>query len=97
MLDFLKKANISDSTIDYIKETFPSSTVANLEDSQEECLKTISLFRKLGIKEIEELLKYETYIFVKLTNEIADRLSKYNIKEVVEEINEDYVSIEKYI
>lgn len=97
MLDFLKNANISDATISYINNNFSSNDIMALSDNSDECLKIISYFRKIGLNKIEELLINETYIFLKLYNRVIDKLSKYDIVSLVNDVNEDYTCIEKYM
>ena len=97
MLDFLKKANISDATIRYINENFSSNNIMALSDNSEECLKIISYFRKIGINNIDNLLIDETYIFLKLFDIVTNKFSEYNLNILVNDINEDYMNIEKYI
>ena len=38
MLDFLKVANISDTTIDYMYNNFSSNDIMSLSDNANECL-----------------------------------------------------------
>ena len=97
MLDFLKEADISDATIDYILNNFSNNDLMSLVDNEEECLKTISLLRKLGIENIEDLLMYESYVFMKLSNRVLEEMSKYDISQIVLEINDDYSYIEKIV
>lgn len=97
MLDFLKDANISYTIINYINNNFSSNDIIALADNQDECIKTISLFKELGFKNIEELLINETYIFLKLSNKISDKLSRYDISTLIDDVNEDYTYIEKII
>lgn len=97
MLDFLKNANISDATISYINNNFSSNDIIALSDNSDECLKIISYFRKIGLTRIEDLLINETYIFLKLYNRLIDKLSKYDIVSLVNDVNEDYTCIEKYM
>ena len=97
MLDFLKVANISDTTIDYMYNNFSSNDIMSLSDNANECLKIILYLNTLGIIPIEDLLVNETYIFLKLYNRVENTLSKYDILTLVDDINNDYTTIEKYI
>lgn len=97
MLDFLKEGNISDKTIRYINDHFSSNDIMALCANCEECLKIINMFKKIGIINIDELLINETYIFLKLSNRVYDKLFKNDIVSLVNEVNEDYTSIENYI
>ena len=97
MLDFLKKENISEITINYLEENSSSNDIMALRDNNYECLKIISYFKEIGITNIDELLMYETYIFLKLSARVVDKLSECDIDIFVNEVNEDYTNIEKYI
>ena len=97
MLDFLKVAKISDTTIDYMYNNFSSNDIMSLSDNANECLKIILYLKTLGIIPIEDLLVNETYIFLKLYNRVENTLSKYDILTLVDDINNDYTTIEKYI
>ena len=97
MLDFLKGTNISNDTINYIKSNFSKNDIMALSDNRDECLRIISYFENIGIIKIDDLLIYETYIFLKLYNRVIDKLSNYNIKTFIEDVNEDYINIEKYM
>ncbi len=97
MLDFLKMLNISDDTINYINDNFSNNDIMALYDNSNECIQTITYFRKIGLTVIEELLIYEPYIFLKLFNEVIEHISKYDIISLVDDVNGDYTHIEKYI
>ena len=97
MLDFLQKENISNETIDIIYNKLPSNVIETLIDNEEECLKIIKLLKSIGIKNIEDLLIYETYIFLKLSGRVADSIKEHDINTLVNDINEDYSSVENYI
>ena len=97
MLDFLNKAGISEETIKYMNENFSGNDKIALFDNQKECLKTILLLKNLKIINIEDLLRYEAYIFLKSSDDIYYKLSKNDLTKVVEEINNDYAIIEEYI
>lgn len=97
MLDFLKEANITDTTINYIYNNFSSNDIMALSDNATECLKIMLYLKTIGITTIEDLLVNETYIFLKLYNRVVYTLSKQNILTLVDDINNDYTAIEKYI
>ena len=97
MLGFLKKAAVSEETINYMRQNFSKTNIITLSDNEEECLKNIYLLKSFKIMNIEDLLRYETYIFFKSADRVYYELSKHNIAKVVEEVNEDFAAIEKYI
>ena len=97
MLDFLQKENISKETIDIIYNRLDSNVITALIDNKEECLKIINYLKNIGINNIEDLLIYETYIFLKLSGRVKDSLKKHDLNTLVNDINEDYSMIENYI
>lgn len=97
MLDFLKRMEITEEVINEITNTYTADEIISLQSNQDECLKTIALFRRLGINNIPELLIHERYIFFKLTMRIVNEIEKYDIPELVKNINNDYTYIEKII
>ena len=97
MLDFLKKANINQDTIDYMYKNIEFNEIYDVSINEEECLKIIDYLKKIGIKDIDSLLKYELQIFYKDELKIMNLFKKYekNLTELVAQINEDYTIIEK--
>ena len=97
MLDFLQKENISKETIDIIYNRLDSNVITSLIDNEEECIKIINLLKDIGINNIEDLLMYETYIFLKQSGRVKDSLKEHDLNTIVNDINEDYSMVEKYI
>lgn len=96
MLDFLKELGISEETINYINENNDSNIVFDVDCNKTECVKIIEYLKGIGIKNIENILKYELQIFYKDEFRIKQIFNKYNnLDELVEAINEDYTIIEK--
>ena len=94
MIDFLKDYNVSETTIKELKRTQSTSFFFDLNCNEEECVKIINYLKSIGIKNIDELLLYETDLFFKNKNKIEQAFSKQNITELVELINQDYEEIE---
>ena len=94
MVDFLKKANISDEVISKMKEEYSDSTLFDLSCNEDDCLKIINYLKELGISNIDDLLLYEIEVFKLKFNDLVKKLSKFNIPLFVNIINEEYVSIE---
>ena len=87
MIDFLKKINISDETIELIKKNNSENQLYNLYCNQDECIKIINYFDKIGVKKINELLINEIQVFYKIASDIINKFSPYNIEQLVEIIN----------
>jgi len=96
-MDFLKKVSISEDTIRKITENNSLQCLFNLECNQEECLKIIKFMRNIGIKRIDDLLTYHTEIFIQSIDVFMEKIARYNIIDVIKNVNEDPVMIEKYM
>lgn len=95
MIDFLKECNIEDKTIEEIKRKQSPSFLFDLNCNEEECIKIINYLKGMGINNIDELLLYESEIFFKTKKNVEKALSKCDIEELVELINEDTSNIEE--
>ena len=89
MVDFLKKANISDEVISKMKEEYSDSTLFDLSCNEDDCLKIINYLKELGINNIDDLLLYEIEVFKLKFNDLVKKLSKFNIPLFVNIINEE--------
>ena len=96
-MDFLKNAGISDDTIKKIVENNSSQCLFNLECNQDDCLKIIVFMRNIGIKTIDELLIQIPEIFIQSVNEFMKKLARYDILEVIRDVNENPLLIENYL
>lgn len=94
MIDFLEKCNLRKNTLN-ILESHPG--IFDLNCNQEECIKIIDYFRKIGISRIDELLLNKMEIFYKSLYEIEEIFLKYNIDDLVDNINDNYQFIDEII
>lgn len=94
MIDFLRDANISETTIEKLYNEYNSSTIFDLSCNEDDCVKIINYFRELGILNIEELLLYEIDVFKMNFLKLVKKFSNFNIPLFVNTINDDYVAIE---
>lgn len=97
MIEFLKEANISDDIIDLIKQNNSDNAIYTLYCNQDECMKIISYFHKIGINSINELLINEIEIFYKIASDVIKEFSKYDINALVNVLNKNYHIIEEII
>lgn len=97
MLDFLKEVNIDDDVIKDLEKTYSEANLSTLNSHEFEVIKIINYFKELGIEYIDELLINNLEIFFCRFDEIVKKFSRYNINDLVEEINYDYMKINKYI
>lgn len=95
MIDFLKKANISDEVILSIMNNYNDAILYNLSCNADNCLEIINYLKELNIEVIDELLLNRIDLFLNTKEDIVKKFSKYNIPLVVDLINDDYVTIDK--
>lgn len=95
MLNFLKEANISNNVIELIEKNNTDNEIYALYCNQDECLKTIHYFEKIGIHNIGQLLIHEIQIFYNITSDIIKIFSQYDIGNLVKAINTEYTIIEQ--
>ena len=93
-MEFLKELGLEEGLIEKLQKRYENSILdlfilekANVEDN-------IRYMKKIGIKRIEEILLMHIEIFTKNQEEVENAFLKHNIKEIVEEINEDPMAIE---
>ena len=93
MVEFLKKCDVKEETINELIKSQDSSFLFDLNSNEEECINIINYFKEIGIKDIDELLLYESELFFKTIKKIKYAFSKFDIDEFVELINQDYNNI----
>ena len=94
MIDFLKDINIDSDIINKIVNNNNDSSLFEIVNNQEECIKIIEYLRKIGITCINELLIYEIDLFKKDLDYIIKKISKFNIPVFVNIVNDEYTAIE---
>ena len=97
MLQFLKDMGISDITILKMINNNSEDILYDLECDQVNCLEVIKYLQELNIKVIDDLLINEIGMFFKTKEYLANKFSKFNISEIVDDINDDYIAIESVL
>ena len=97
MLQFLKDMGISDITILKMINNNSEDILYDLECDQVNCLEVIKYLQELNIQVIDDLLKNEIGMFFKTKEYLANKFSKFNISEIVGDINDDYIAIESVL
>ena len=93
MIDFLSECNINNSTIDKMKERYPTE-LFDLNCNKKEITKIIEYLRSIGINEIDKLLLDETPLFFKSMDYIEKKFCMYNIPMLFQRINDNCEEIE---
>ena len=93
MLQFLKDMGISDITILKMINNNSEDILYDLECDQVNCLEVIKYLQELNIQVIDDLLINEIGMFFKTKEYLANKFSKFNISEIVDDINDDYIAI----
>ena len=91
MLDFLKLVDISDSTLEIINKTYDDAMKFNLSMNDENCLGIIIFMKKVGIKNIDDLLIDKPDWFLKTSEDLIEKI--ISNKELINQINEDYNNV----
>lgn len=97
MLHFLKDMGISDITILKMINNNSEDILYDLECDQVNCLEVIKYLQELNIQVIDDLLINEIGMFFKTKEYLANKFSKFNISEIVGDINDDYIAIESVL
>ena len=97
MLQFLKDMGISDITILKMINNNSEDILYDLECDQVNCLEVIKYLQELNIQVIDDLLINEIGMFFKTKEYLANKFSKFNISEIVDDINDDYIAIESVL
>ena len=88
-MDFLKELKISDKTINALYEKYDEAIMDLFKLEKENVKDNIIYFERIGITDIEDILKAHIEVFTKNPEEVKSAFEKYNIKSVVEKINID--------
>ena len=88
--DWLKDVSISDNTILKLYYSNKSSLISSLQDNYKCCIKIIEYLKSLGFDEmvVEELLLYQTHLFLMNPNKIATLLKAASLRKFIEDIPE---------
>ena len=97
MLQFLKDIAISDITILKMINNNSEDILYDLECDQVNCLEVIKYLQELNIQVIDDLLINEIGMFFKTKEYLVNKFSKFNISEIVDDINDDYIAIESVL
>lgn len=89
MIDFLKKCDLTDNEIKEIEEVNSDSNLYNLNSNEFDVIKMIDYLRKIGIKNIKEILMYNIDVFFNSFDEFKDRFNKKD-KKIMNIINFEY-------
>ena len=92
MTDFLVVSGISLETINKLKDR--DSLLFSLYSNKDEFIQITNYLRLIGIKNIEDILIYNPQIFLETKDNLVYSFSKYDIKEMVDKINNDYTNID---
>lgn len=98
-MDFLKKLNISDEVIEKMKRKYSNIEISEITGNFENISRVIQYFREIGIDEyaIKSFLLHDVNALMIDFDDIYKTFEGNNKLEIVESINEDYVTIYHYI
>ena len=94
MIEYIALAGISDELRDKMIDNLGYDSVLNLACNYELVKNNISLFRQLGIEDVDNLLLNKDYVFLKDTREIFNKFTNFNLNEIINLINNDFDAID---
>lgn len=94
MIDFLEECNISRDTINEINAINYPANIYNFSCHKKEVIDIINYFNSIGLTCIDELLLYKLNIFLLTKEEIANKLNRYLLEEIVKLLNSNYEMID---
>ncbi len=94
MLEFLKKVGISESLIDEMLNNIPISSLQDINNNEENCLKIILYLENMGVTNIDDLLLYKPDSFKGGISDFVKKFEKYSNKEFIKELNNDFTLID---
>ena len=92
MTDFLVIAGISIDTINDLKEN--KDLLFELYSNKSEFIAICNYLRKIGIKDIDGLVLYKPYMFLETESSISYCFGKFDIKDIVNNVNDDILNID---
>ena len=95
MIEDLEFIDIKEKTKDEIEESMDYDILLNLASNFNIVNRNIWLLREMGIKDVDTLFKNRSDIFLMNTRKLFDKFSKYDIKDIVKDINSDYKAVDK--
>ena len=93
-MNFLLEEGFSIELINKMINNYDEGIIDQFIIEKENVKDVINYLKKIGIKDIDKLLQTRIEIFTKDINSVKDAFLKYNIKEKVEEINNDINNID---
>lgn len=94
-MEFLKEVGISEDLINSLIKTYDEGVIDVLILEQANVLDVINYFKEINIQVIENLLLYKIELFTKDINIIKEAFNRFDINNLVAEINEDITTIDK--
>lgn len=92
MTDFLVISGISVDTINILKDN--DNLLFELYSNKEEVISICNYLRKIGIKDIDNILLYKPTMFLETESSVNYYFSNSKIDDIVNKINEDYTNID---
>ena len=93
-MDFLLEEGFSKDLVKKMISRYDESVIDMFILEQENVIDVIHYFQRIGIKQIDVLLLSRIELFTKDINDIKDVFLKHNIKQIVDQINEDINTID---
>lgn len=94
-MDFLIEKGFNKNFIDELINTYDRSTLEMFKLEEANVIEIIDYLKGIGIKNIDELLINYIEIFISTREKIQSAFEKYDVKKIVDSINENIKNIER--
>ena len=95
MIEDIELIGLNDDLLEEMKRVLSYDNLLNLACNYKNVKESIELLKSYGISNINELIINRHYIFLKGKDKIALKFSKFDIKNLVSLINQDYTVIDE--
>lgn len=94
-MQFLLEKGFTQELIDKLTLKYDEGILDVFQIEKRNVMDVIDFFRQIGIENIEELMLFRIELFTKDVEEVKEIFDDEHVHEMVQEINEDILNIDK--
>ena len=94
-MQFLLEKGFTQELIDKLTLKYDEGILDVFQIEKRNVMDVIDFFRQIGIENIEELMLFRIELFTKDVDEVKEIFDDEHVQEMVQEINEDILNIDK--
>ena len=94
-MQFLLEKGFTQELIDKLTLKYDEGILDVFQIEKRNVMDVIDFFRQIGIENIEELMLFRIELFTKDIDEVKEIFDDEHVQEMVQEINEDILNIDK--